>query len=103
MIHVDGKKLEARGNIQDLLNDAAQALAGAVTIAMNAAQEEGVPDKELESTMDDLLNFAVDGAKKLISRNLEGLREAAEGIELVNISKEEQKCRNEESGSVPEL
>lgn len=103
MIHVDGKKLEMRGKIPDLVGDASNVLAGVVTIALNAAQEEGVPDKEQESTMDDLLNFAVDGAKKLIARNLKGLREAAEGIELVNISKEEQKCRNEESGSVPEL
>ena len=103
MIHVDGMKLEARGNIQDLLNDAAQALAGAVTIAMNAAQEEGVPDKELESTMDDLLNFAVDGAKKLIARNLEGIREAAEGIKLVNVTKEGDPECKEEKSSVPEL
>ncbi|MBS6465484.1 MAG: hypothetical protein KH381_01905 [Clostridium sp.] len=103
MIHVDGKKLEARGNISDLLNDATQALAGAATIALNAAKEEGVPDKELESTMDDLLNFAVDGAKKLISRNLEGLREAAEGIELVNITKEGNPGCKKEKSSVPEL
>lgn len=85
------------------MNDATQALAGAVTVFLHDLQEKGVPDKELESVIDKFLNLAVDEAKKLIARNLDGIREADERIELVSITKEEQKCRSEESGSVPEL
>lgn len=89
MIHVDGKKLEMRGKIPDLVGDASNVLAGVVTIALNAAQEEGVPDKELESAMNDLIAMADANAKKIVREYLK--------------ERKEEPCEEEEKSDVPEL
>lgn len=103
MIHVDKDKIKAEGTASWVMVEAMQALSCAVTISLQLFQE-GMPEKDIDGMIDDLLGLAVNGAKERIRNNLEGIRNGEEGIELKTTTKEEDQCEeDEESRGVKEL
>lgn len=89
MIHIQGNETELKGKAADLLSEATLALAGAVIIGLDFLQDNGVPDKELESAMNDLIAMADANAKKIVREYLK--------------ERKEEPCEEEEKSDVPEL
>ena len=89
MIHIQGIETEFKGRTADLLAEATLALAGAVIGGLESLQDDGVPDEELESAMNDLIAVAGINAKKVVREYLKEHRE--------------EPCEEEEKSDVPEL
>lgn len=89
MIHIQGDKTELEGKAPDLLSEAAHALAGAVLAGLEFLRDNGVPDEELESAMNDLIEIVEVGTKSIVREYLE--------------EHKEEPCEEEEKSDVPEL
>ena len=89
MIHIQGNKTKLEGKATDLLVEAALALAGAVLVGLESLQDNGVPDEELESAMNDLVKVAEVNAKEAVREYLK--------------ERKEEPCEEEEKSDVPEL
>mgnify|MGYP004472543459 FL=1 len=88
MIHIQGNETKLEGKATDLLVEATLALAGAVLVGLESLQDNGVPDEELESVMNDLIAVAEVNAKGIVRGYLK--------------KHKEEPCEEEEK-SVPEL
>lgn len=89
MIHIQGNKMELEGKVPDLLTEAAHALAGAVFAVLESLRDNGLPDENLENTMNDLIAAAEVKAKKVVREHLK--------------EHKEEPCEEEEKSGVPEL
>jgi hypothetical protein len=89
MIHIQGIETEFKGGAADLLSEATFALAGAVIGGLEYLQDNGAPDEELESAMNNLIAVAGVDAKKVVREYLK--------------EHKEEPCEEEEKGGVPEL
>lgn len=89
MIHIQGNKTDLEGKAPDLLTEATLALAGAVFAVLESLRDNGVPDENLENTMNDLIELAEVNAKKVVREYLK--------------EHKEEPCEEEEKSGVPEL
>lgn len=89
MIHIQGNETKLEGKATDLLVEATLALAGAVLVGLESLQDNGVPDEELESAMNDLIAVAEVNAKGIVRGYLK--------------EHKEEPCEEEEKSDVPEL
>ena len=87
MIHIQGNKTKLEGKATDLLVEATLALAGAVLVGLESLQDNGVPDEELESAMNDLVKVAEVNAKEVVREYLK--------------ERKEEPCEEEEKSDVP--
>lgn len=87
MIHIQGNKTKLEGKATDLLVEATLALAGAVLVGLESLQDNGVPDEELESAMNDLVKMAEVNAKEVVREYLK--------------ERKEEPCEEEEKSDVP--
>ncbi len=89
MIHIRGNETELKGKVPDLLSEATLALAGAAIVGLESLQDNGVPDEELESAMNNLIAVAEVNAKGIVRGYLK--------------KHKEEPCEEEEKSDVPEL
>lgn len=89
MIHIQGVETVLKGKATDLLSEATLALAGAAIVGLESLQDNGVPDEELESAMNDLIAVAEVNAKGIVRGYLK--------------ERKEEPCEEEEKSDVPEL
>lgn len=87
MIHIQGNKTKLEGKATDLLVEATLALTGAVLVGLESLQDNGVPDEELESAMNDLVKVAEVNAKEVVREYLK--------------ERKEEPCEEEEKSDVP--
>lgn len=89
MIHIQGVETELKGKAPDLLSEATLTLAGAAIVGLESLQDNGVPDEELESAMNNLIAVAEVNAKEVVREYLK--------------ERKEEPCEEEEKSDVPEL
>ena len=89
MIHIQDNETKLEGKATDLLVEATLALAGAMLVGLESLQDNGVPDEELESAMNDLIAVAEVNAKEVVREYLK--------------KRKEEPCEEEEKSDVPEL
>lgn len=89
MIHIQGVETKLKGKVPDLLSEATLALAGAAIVGLESLQDNGVPDEELESAMNNLIAVAEVNAKGIVRGYLK--------------EHKEEPCEEEEKSDVPEL
>lgn len=89
MIHIQGNETKVEGKATDLLTEATLALAGAVLVGLEYLRDNGVPDEELESAMNDLIAVEEVNAKGIVRRYLK--------------EHKEEPCEEEEKSDAPEL
>ena len=89
MIHIQGVETKLKGKVPDLLSEATLALAGAAIVGLESLQDNGVPDEELESALNNLIAVAEVNAKGIVRGYLK--------------KHKEEPCEEEEKSDVPEL